>query len=218
MQIHRLFPDMLNQNLWGWGPSVGIFNKLPTWFWCIQPWSTLWEILFDNMLFALYWWRIWGSEKPSNLSQASQCLVAEQNFSTWACMPDPIGWSPMKDILFYFNIYIYFFLLFRAAPVAYESSQASGLIGANSCRPTPQAQGLGIRATSATYTTAQGNTRLLTHWTRPGIEPVTSWFLVGFVSTAPWRELPHERYFKLGTVRSLNKSINIRSTKLGVRL
>ena len=33
------------------------------------------------------------------------------------------------------------------------------------------------------------NTRSLTHWARPGMEPTTSWLLVGFVSTAPQREL-----------------------------
>jgi len=32
---------------------------------------------------------------------------------------------------------------------------------------------------SATYTTAQGNTRSLTH---SAIEPAASWFLVGFVN------------------------------------
>ena len=40
-----------------------------------------------------------------------------------------------------------------------------------------------------TYTTAHGNSRSLTHWSRPGIEPATSSFLVRFVSTAPWWEL-----------------------------
>jgi len=28
---------------------------------------------------------------------------------------------------------------------------------------------------SLTYTTAHGNTRSLTHWVRPGIEPASSW-------------------------------------------
>ena len=31
-----------------------------------------------------------------------------------------------------------------------------------------------------TDTTAHGNGRSLTHWARPGIEPVSSWMLVGF--------------------------------------
>ena len=33
---------------------------------------------------------------------------------------------------------------------------------------------------SVTYTTAYGNARSLTRWTRPGIKPANSWFLVGF--------------------------------------
>ena len=40
-----------------------------------------------------------------------------------------------------------------------------------------------------TYTTAHGNTGSLTHWVRSGIEPTTSWFLVGFVSAEPQQEL-----------------------------
>ena len=59
-----------------------------------------------------------------------------------------------------------------------------------SCRPTPEPQQCQIWAVSATYTTAHGNARSLTHWVRPGIKPATSWFLVGFVSTAPQRQLP----------------------------
>ena len=51
-----------------------------------------------------------------------------------------------------------------------------------SCRPTPEPQQLGIRAAFATYTTAHSNAGFLTHWARPGIEPATSWCLVGFVN------------------------------------
>ena len=40
-----------------------------------------------------------------------------------------------------------------------------------------------------TYTTAHGNARSLTHGARPGIKPEISWFLVGFVSAVPQREL-----------------------------
>ena len=38
-------------------------------------------------------------------------------------------------------------------------------------------------------TTTHGNAGSLTQWARPGIEPATSWFLVRFISTAPWQEL-----------------------------
>ena len=39
-----------------------------------------------------------------------------------------------------------------------------------------------IRAVSATYTTAHGNTGSLTHWARPVVEPTSSWILVRFVN------------------------------------
>ena len=46
----------------------------------------------------------------------------------------------------------------------------------------PQPQHCGIQAEFVTYTTAHGNIGSSTQWTRPGIEPATSWFLVGFVN------------------------------------
>ena len=58
------------------------------------------------------------------------------------------------------------------------------------CWPTPEPQPHQIwAASSSTYTTAHSNAWSLTHWLRPGIEPTTSWFLVGFISEAPWQEL-----------------------------
>ena len=55
--------------------------------------------------------------------------------------------------------------------------------------PTPQPQQLGIQAASATYTTAHSNARSLTHGTKPGIELMSSWILVRFVTTEPQQEL-----------------------------
>ena len=69
-------------------------------------------------------------------------------------------------------------LIFRAAPTAYGCSQARGR----------------IRATAAGLHHRHRNTGSLTHWTRPGIKPTSSWILVGFVSAEPWRELPNQ-YF-----------------------
>ena len=68
----------------------------------------------------------------------------------------------------------FFFFLFRAAPMAYGGSR----LGVKSELQLP------------TYTTAHGNARTLTHGSRPGMEPATSWFLVRFVFAAPWWELP----------------------------
>ena len=57
-----------------------------------------------------------------------------------------------------------------------------GVYWSCSRQPAPEPQQCRIWATSATYTTAHGNTRSITHWARPGMEPVSSWILVGFVN------------------------------------
>ena len=86
-------------------------------------------------------------------------------------------------ILFFFFFYFCSFF-FRAAPAAYGSSQAKGLIGtitAGLChshsnarsepqlQPTPQPQQRQIRAMSESYTTTHGNDGFLTHWARQGL-------------------------------------------------
>ena len=43
---------------------------------------------------------------------------------------------------------------------------------------------------SATYTTAHSNSGSLIHRVRPGIEPTSSWILVGLVTTETQQELP----------------------------
>ena len=87
----------------------------------------------------------------------------------------------MDITLFFF----FFFCFFKAAPAAYGGSQARGSNQSFSCWPTPQPQQCRIQAVSVTDTTALGNSRSLTLRARSGIEPATSWFLVGFVSAAP---------------------------------
>ena len=79
-----------------------------------------------------------------------------------------------------FCLFVLFFVFSRAALAAYIGSQARGRIGAvpaGLCHSHSN-----IRSESAIYTTAHGNTGLLTHWAGPGIKPATLWFLVGFVN------------------------------------
>ena len=71
--------------------------------------------------------------------------------------------------------------------MAYVSSQARSH-QIYSCQPVQQQ--CQIWAASATYTTPHGNAGSPTHWVRPGIEPLSSWMLVGFLSAAPQWELP----------------------------
>ena len=65
-------------------------------------------------------------------------------------------------LILYFLLFIYFvFLLFRAAPMAYEGSQARGRTGATAASLHHSHSQGGIRAPSATYTTAPLQHRLL---------------------------------------------------------
>ena len=89
-----------------------------------------------------------------------------------------------------------FFSFFRAAPMAYGGSQARGRIGA-----VPPAY---ITATvmrnlnricSLHHNSWQRQIPDPLYWAKPGIKPVSSWILVGFVSIAPpWERL----WFLLG--------------------
>ena len=83
----------------------------------------------------------------------------------------------------------HFLFLFYGAPTTCEGSQAKESNQSCSCQPTPEPQQCCNWAASVTYTTAHGNAGSLTHWARPGIELTTLWFLVGFVSSTPRREL-----------------------------
>ena len=49
---------------------------------------------------------------------------------------------------------------------------------------------------SLTYTTAHSSAGSLTHRGRPGIEPTTWWFLVRFISAAPWWERLNLKIFQ----------------------
>ena len=65
-------------------------------------------------------------------------------------------------------------------------------LGVNwSCSPWPtsQPQQHRIRTASVTYTMAHGSTRSSTLWARQGIEHMSSWMLVRFLSAEPRQEL-----------------------------
>ena len=79
------------------------------------------------------------------------------------------GFPGSRGFVCLFYLFFFVFCLFGAIPLTYGGSQARGL----------------IRATAAGLHHSHSNARSLTHWAWSGIKPATSWFLVGFVSTAP---------------------------------
>ena len=88
-----------------------------------------------------------------------------------------------------FFLYFYFYFVFIGLHLWHMEVLRLGVQLELLPWPMPQPQQRQIWATSAIYTIACGNTGSLNHWARPGIEPTTPWFLVGFVSAAPRREL-----------------------------
>ena len=77
-----------------------------------------------------------------------------------------------------------------------------GLNRSSSCQSMPQP--LQIRGASATHTRAYGNAGSLTHWARAGIEPMSSWVLVGFFAAEPQWEL-QEVLNSFGRAHSMRK-------------
>ena len=71
------------------------------------------------------------------------------------------------------------------------------------CQSMPQPQQHQFQAASVTYMTAHGNAGCFTHWTRPGIEPKSSWILVRFLTH--WE--PNRN--SLESLKNINKPVNI---------
>ena len=81
-----------------------------------------------------------------------------------------------------------------------EVPRLGGLIGATAaglCHSHSSARSWTV---SVTCTTAHGKAGSSTHWVRPGVQPATSWFLVGFVSAAPQWELRILKFLILKTL------------------
>ena len=108
--------------------------------------------------------------------------------------------NPMKFSIFLFSFsfflsFFFFFFLNKGYTCSIWKFPGYGSNQNYSCQPTPQPEQRRIQATSVTYSTAHGTTESLTHWAGPGIEPITSWILVGFISSEPQQELKNSQYF-----------------------
>ena len=116
-------------------------------------------------------------------SQSSPCPNSENQTFVFCSLENCAHTVRQSCYCIHFHsLCIFFsFCLFRAAPVAYGSSQTGGQIGAIVAGPHQ----LRIQAMSSTYTTVHGNTQIFNPQARAGIEPASSWVLVRFVSTEP---------------------------------
>ena len=78
-------------------------------------------------------------------------------------------------------LFLFIRLFFSAIPWAYGYSQTRGGIGA-AAACLHHSHSYARSKSCLSYTTAHGKAGSLTQWGRPGIEPSSSWILVGFVT------------------------------------
>ena len=127
---------------------------------------------------------LWQKREPyPTINSSTQTVTCSRSYINRSY--EHLDWGAI-DFEFWQN-WVLFFCLFRAALEAYGGSQARGQTGAAaaghiSATATP------IWALSATYTAALGNAKSLTHWAGPGIKSASLWILVGFVTTEPQQE------------------------------
>ena len=148
------------------------------WIFSTGMWVTLWWVLESHL-----WLRdnLWCGLGTLVFSGLRWVFLKRDVRRSWV---PGVNWFDMPFVLV--SLFLFFFFLsfcyFLGRSHGIWRFPGHGSNRSRSHRPTPEPQQCGIRAASATYTTAPGNARSLTHWARAGIEPTTSWFLVGFVN------------------------------------
>ena len=123
--------------------------------------------------------------------------ISESHKKKWDNMSPlkttPWGGHTAQFLFGFLFVFWGFFLPFsRATPMSYGGSQARGWIGAAAAGLRHSHSNVGSEPRlQHTYTTAHGKARFFTHWVRPGIEPETSWFLLGFINHWATMGTPH---------------------------
>ena len=151
---------------------------------------------FGSCLKTIYVTTKWSSNCTCrHLAQNSEHLCSYKNLYlvfiaplfvvSKVCNGEILKFS-LSRLLCYPFFFLFFFL--RAAPMAYESSQARGWIGAAAASLCHSHSNARSYTTSSTYTAALGNPRSPTHWAGPEIELMSSWILLGFVNTETQQE------------------------------
>ena len=102
----------------------------------------------------------------------------------WSLLFCLLLWNFLLELSFFLFTFIYLFIFVLLGPHPWHTEIPRLRVKLELQLPA-SATATATQAVSATYTTAWGNTRSLTHWARPGIEPASLWILVRFISAAP---------------------------------
>ena len=90
-----------------------------------------------------------------------------------------------------------------------------GLNRSCSCQSAPQPQQCQSQSASVTYTTAHSNMGSLTHWARSGIEPISSWIPVRFITAEPQR---NSRDVDCGNILGKRKKVRQKLWCISIKL
>ena len=163
---------------WVWVPARGF--KSQSVFWLGSGHQCCWFHFFacsslkqsgvKNSLYLCYLLMMTNEIRAMYWLQSEQILVLNTNDGLKITVN---SWSTLQGSFVLFRFVLLLLLL-----VVYGSSRL----------------GVESELQLLTYTTAPCNAGSLTHWMTPGIEPSSSWILVGFVSTVPQWELQGRSY------------------------
>ena len=133
-------------------------------FWSLLPgdkflvmgWKTLWNCMFCSLKLQSQW--------MVRIMCCQHVMCPQKLWQHWR-------WT-----------HLFFFFCFLGLHSRHVEVPRLGVNRSYSGQPMPQPQQHQIQATSSTHTTAHCNAGSLTHWVRPGFEPLSSWLLVRFVN------------------------------------
>ena len=103
--------------------------------------------------------------------------------------------TPVLYYYYYYYHYYYYYFAFQGCTSAYGRSQARGRIGVAAASLHHSHSNAGSEPSLQLTPQLTAMLHPLIHWIRPGIEPISSWLLVRFVSAAPQQNSVH--FFKI---------------------
>ena len=154
-----------------------VFSDFPRLFWLFRvPWESIWILglafLFLKNVIGILTGIAW---------------ILEHFGSYWHLKniesSSPLRWNMLPIVLIFFTFF-FFFVFLGLHPWHMEVPTLVAKLELYLLEQKHR-----IRAMSVTYTIAHSNAGCLTHRARPGIEFMSSWMLVRFVSTEPRQDL-----------------------------
>ena len=168
----------------------------------------LYTCIYETLLIALYIFFIYLYTHACTSPRKNICIFFLGNKHRVE------GQSNFQSCYIIITFFVFFFFLglhlwHMEVPRLHRNwkCQFPGWIRVGSHQSTLQPQQHQIQAMSANYTATHSNSRSLNHWARPGIEPASSWILLGFITAEPRQQLPQHNS-KMANIPNGNQKKN----------